>query len=552
MTVSTFRRPIFMVMIWSMMLLYPDSVLSQRASRVLMLKAGRSGDSTTIGSSQTTPTNSLDALSKKFGGEILAASQQTIDVNGSRVTLTGIRCASDNDHINVFGRYMELYGDKLAIVQGNGNSIYGLTSLDNQARQIVLELLPPAWKSQVHRLKGGEYPANWLLKNEFILSDQQVAAIGKKLNAQIADGVNQHFELPSGEKVQVNTMATKNAVAAKRLQKEMSKAAASNTILLKNVVVYEIISASQDAKALALQACQGPRNVAHYHVEYNVVPIAEGDDWQFTPAFNAFLAYQSSTGTNKSQAERKLAVYHQQFKPATSLRLQRSSRTHVRLNYAFEPNATNEVNLSDDVVHVMFDALPKTQGFPTVRIIAKYETKDRFPRSKCDAESIDSATRDRLTAATKSWPVGDSQIQKAVARVIRGKSSELEKVKAIHATVYKHIKFAGDKKGSRYGVKKVLKQRFGHCWDKSDVYVTMARAAGIPTRQIAGWVVGMSGHAWSESYIDGIGWMPIDATADQLGVPRNYLPLFSTDDGHMKFVYTAFPKITQIAATSEE
>jgi len=145
-----------------------------------------------------------------------------------------------------------------------------------------------------------------------------------------------------------------------------------------------------------------------------------------------------------------------------------------------------------------------------------------------------------LCAATPRWPV--EKVRDLAGRVIGGAKTPEQRVEALLAYVFSDIKFDGPVTGSRFGVEQVLAQKSGHCWDKSDVFVTLCRAAGIPARQIAGWVPLLrSGHVWSEVYLEGQGWLPVDATAPWTGTSDDYVPWFSTSDGEMPAVYLSSP-----------
>jgi transglutaminase-like putative cysteine protease len=109
-----------------------------------------------------------------------------------------------------------------------------------------------------------------------------------------------------------------------------------------------------------------------------------------------------------------------------------------------------------------------------------------------------------------------------------------------------NIEFGGPVVGSRYGTKQVLAQGHGHCWDTSDVFITLCRAAGIPARQVGGWLVGVCGHIWAEVYLPGEGWVAVDSTASWLGVSSDYIPLFISEDGEAPFVYWNTPTIERV------
>jgi len=87
----------------------------------------------------------------------------------------------------------------------------------------------------------------------------------------------------------------------------------------------------------------------------------------------------------------------------------------------------------------------------------------------------------------------------------------------------------------------VIKQRFGHCWDYSDLFITLARSAGIPCRQVYGWLYGQSGHVWVE-VLTAEGWRAVDPTAG-MGCDSRYIPLFASENGSVDCVYTSMPKI---------
>jgi hypothetical protein len=89
-----------------------------------------------------------------------------------------------------------------------------------------------------------------------------------------------------------------------------------------------------------------------------------------------------------------------------------------------------------------------------------------------------------------------------------------------------------------------LDQKFGHCWDFSDCFVTLARAAGVPSRQVAGWLYAASGHVWAEFYREGQGWQQVDPTGGgKLPCGIYHIPYFTTEDGEMPVLYVAMPLI---------
>ena len=98
---------------------------------------------------------------------------------------------------------------------------------------------------------------------------------------------------------------------------------------------------------------------------------------------------------------------------------------------------------------------------------------------------------------------------------------------------------------SRYGVKPTLEQGFGRCWDFSDLFVTLCRAAGIPCRQVAGWLYGQSGHVWAEVLVEDKGWQQVDPSAG-MACGSDYIPWFTTETGAMPILYLSMPVIEPV------
>jgi transglutaminase-like putative cysteine protease len=104
-------------------------------------------------------------------------------------------------------------------------------------------------------------------------------------------------------------------------------------------------------------------------------------------------------------------------------------------------------------------------------------------------------------------------------KVTAGKTDPLDKARAIYDYVFTTMKY--DKTGTGWGRGDVLyacDAKKGNCTDFHSLFISMARSQGIPARfeigfplppdkhsaEIAGY------HCWSDFYIDGKGWIPID------------------------------------------
>jgi len=104
-------------------------------------------------------------------------------------------------------------------------------------------------------------------------------------------------------------------------------------------------------------------------------------------------------------------------------------------------------------------------------------------------------------------------------KVTEGKTQPLDKARAIYDYVFTTMKY--DKTGTGWGHGDVLyacDAKKGNCTDFHSLFIAMARSQGIPSRfeigfplppdkhssEIAGY------HCWSDFYVDGKGWIPVD------------------------------------------
>ena len=105
------------------------------------------------------------------------------------------------------------------------------------------------------------------------------------------------------------------------------------------------------------------------------------------------------------------------------------------------------------------------------------------------------------------------------AKVTAGKSDPLDKARAIYDYVFTTMKY--DKTGTGWGHGDVLyacDAKKGNCTDFHSLFIAMARSQGIPARFEIGFplpadkhAVEIAGyHCWSDFYVKGMGWIPVD------------------------------------------
>jgi transglutaminase-like putative cysteine protease len=103
--------------------------------------------------------------------------------------------------------------------------------------------------------------------------------------------------------------------------------------------------------------------------------------------------------------------------------------------------------------------------------------------------------------------------------ITKGKRTVLEKAKAIYDWTCENMYRDPDTRGCGKGdVCELLKKPGGKCTDISSVYIALARAAGVPAREVFGLRLGKKAqedvttwqHCWVEFFLPGYGWVPVD------------------------------------------
>ncbi|TXT27266.1 MAG: transglutaminase domain-containing protein [Gallionellaceae bacterium] len=113
----------------------------------------------------------------------------------------------------------------------------------------------------------------------------------------------------------------------------------------------------------------------------------------------------------------------------------------------------------------------------------------------------------------------DGKIREIAIGITNDQQKVSEKARAVYQWVVENTVRDPNVMGCGTGeVEKVLAKKGGKCADISSVFVSIARAAGVPAREVFGLRLGkkdeedMTGghHCWAEFYAPGYGWVPVD------------------------------------------
>lgn len=166
------------------------------------------------------------------------------------------------------------------------------------------------------------------------------------------------------------------------------------------------------------------------------------------------------------------------------------------------------------------------------------------------------ATEDERTKALEEngdYPTRHPLIQKMAAQAVENATSEMDKVERIVGFLSRFLRYQIDL--DPLSVLETVHAKRGDCSEFSDLFVTLARATGLPARSVSGWVVmspeRMSFHAWAEVLIDGH-WVSVDPTWHQPCLDAGHIRMSADLDdiglaGMQRFIQTDFVFTVQMA-----
>jgi transglutaminase-like putative cysteine protease len=167
------------------------------------------------------------------------------------------------------------------------------------------------------------------------------------------------------------------------------------------------------------------------------------------------------------------------------------------------------------------------EAAPVVEVIGRFATRDRAADFRPTDAREDRRVLARYTESTRLMPT-DGIVQKTAREITRGQKSDLDKSRAIYEWVVDNTFRDPKVRGCGVGDIRAMLETgnlSGKCADLNALYVGLARAVGIPARDVYGVRVadsaefkslGKSGditraqHCRAEFHLAGVGWIPVD------------------------------------------
>lgn len=113
----------------------------------------------------------------------------------------------------------------------------------------------------------------------------------------------------------------------------------------------------------------------------------------------------------------------------------------------------------------------------------------------------------------------DGEVKNLANRITKGKSTNLQKARALYDWTVENMYRDPNTKGCGLGdVCELLRKPGGKCTDISSVFVALCRASGVPAREVFGIRLGKKAeeditnyqHCWAEFFVPGFGWVTAD------------------------------------------
>lgn len=411
----------------------------------------------------------------------------------------------------------------------------------------ILSLPLDSFFQEKTEIEDVELPSGWVIQKTIHAPKDKLDVLSQRLGGELVSAVNYILDV-DGVMLRVNVAEAKTRDDAKTIyQAFFSLHKKEEECLLKGKKVFEFLSSSFQLIQAAHSLFKSQGNVgqdlmkdlekAVWEVEILAAPIKKAD---YMSANDMFVLLKSHTENPRdTEVRTKITQLKERFTFSNKITLRYETPSWGTPEYSIQ-NA-QKISQEDDVITFKIKESETKLGVPCVRI------KGQIPVKKASFYNPDfGINKSYLTSSTTYWPTDHKKILSILDKILEKGMNTQQKVQAICDWISKNLKFGGTKIGTRYGVLRVLTQRSGRCWDFCDVFVTLCRAAEIPTRQVMGWIHGKSGHVWAEVYFSEKGWFPFDPTAPSSQITTDYVPFFISENGELPAIYWKEPSLQRI------
>jgi len=169
----------------------------------------------------------------------------------------------------------------------------------------------------------------------------------------------------------------------------------------------------------------------------------------------------------------------------------------------------------NDILHLTLES-----PFPEqLEVEVGYHALLRRGEAQGAESSISPAERERYSQA-RGLVIIDDEIRARTERATAGRSTLIEQARGIYDNVIRHMAYDKSVPGwGRGDTRRACLLGKGNCTDFHSLFISMARAERILARFKIGVIVPSKSsgtiqgyHCWAEFYVEGEGWVPVDAS----------------------------------------
>jgi transglutaminase-like putative cysteine protease len=163
--------------------------------------------------------------------------------------------------------------------------------------------------------------------------------------------------------------------------------------------------------------------------------------------------------------------------------------------------------------------------------LTAYETITNIDPTAVQPYNTNSDEYKRFTAAEKYIESDDPKIIQLANKLAGDETNPYLQAYSFYSYIVNNAQYKLLGQGLN-GAKYLMDKGNGECGDYSALFIALSRAKGIPARPVVGyWAISGNDqtHVWAEFYLEGIGWIPVDATIGQQS-NANYAYYFGNMD----------------------
>jgi transglutaminase-like putative cysteine protease len=146
---------------------------------------------------------------------------------------------------------------------------------------------------------------------------------------------------------------------------------------------------------------------------------------------------------------------------------------------------------------------------------------------------------------TTAYPINNDKVKALAKKAIDDAKTDKEKVKKLCQFVHDFIEPKYESSLPR--IHDLIERKCGDCKSYALLFTTLARAVGLPSREVSGFVYmgddlkAFGGHAWNEVLLGGY-WVPIDASMNSTDLDAAHICL-GTDRESTNAMLQTFGKL---------